>query len=66
MSVYITIGPLVHSFAYKNKSAKVNRHSQFDFCFEVRLGTCETGSFKLLIVPRRYFCGGSYRFVSWC
>ena len=20
----------------------------------------------LLIVPRRYFCGGSFRFMSWC
>ena len=23
-------------------------------------------NFKLLIVPMRYFCGGSYCFMSWC
>ena len=23
-------------------------------------------SFVLLIVPRRYFCGGSFCFMSWC
>ena len=23
-------------------------------------------NFILLIVPRRYFCGGSYCFMSWC
>ena len=38
----------------------------------VRLGTCKTGlsppilNFVLLIVPSRYFCGGSFCFMSWC
>ena len=25
-----------------------------------------TSNFVLLIVPRRYFCGGSFCFVRWC
>ena len=38
----------------------------------VRLGTCKFNRFKpannfvLLIVPSRYFCGGSFCFMSWC
>ena len=32
----------------------------------VRLGTCKTGLSPLLIVPSRYFCGGSFCFMSWC
>ena len=24
------------------------------------------GNFVLLIVPSRYFCGGSFCFMSWC
>ena len=36
----------------------------------VRLGACETGlgtpsNFVLLVVPGRYFCGGSVCFVFW-
>ena len=39
---------------------------------KVRLGTCKTDLsppvilYILLIVPRRYFCGVSYCFMSWC
>ena len=48
-----------------------------DGCYEplqqlwVRLGSCKTGlikpasNFILLIVPRRYFCCGSYCFMYW-
>ena len=39
----------------------------------VRLWSCKTGvgfkpasNFVLLVVPRRYFCGGSFYFMSWC
>ena len=32
----------------------------------VRLGTRLVSNFILLIVPRRYFCGGSYCFMSLC
>ena len=39
----------------------------------VRLGACKFGISPqvilynvLLIVPKRYFCGGSYCFMSWC
>ena len=32
----------------------------------VRLCICKTSNFILLIVPRRYVCGGSYCLMSWC
>ena len=45
------------------------RTEELTKCYEplqklrVRLGAC---NFVLLIVPRRYFCGGSFCFMSWC
>ena len=29
-------------------------------------GLYSSGFFVLLIVPSRYFCGGSFCFMSWC
>ena len=35
------------------------------FTFRNLLGLLES-AIMLLIVPRRYFCGGSFCFMSWC
>ena len=46
-------------FAFKNRLLK-------DVTFSVENLTTAIIRFVLLIVPRRYFCGGSFCFMSWC
>ena len=48
------------------------RTEELTKCYEplqklrVRLRPCKASNLVLLIVPSRYFCGGSFCFMSWC
>ena len=54
-------------YVYPCVPPRINKvYPRVPLFYFIKVGFKPASNFVLLIVPSRYFCGGSFRFMSWC